>query len=78
MPLPKGTRFRVVKKGGKKIRLAFKQGTSKVIEAKNIGGGGKLTIKVVKKRHKKRVEEGRKDLKRLVVRKEKVILRKKK
>ncbi len=71
MPLPKGTRFRVVKKGGKKIRLAFKQGTDKVIEAKSIGGGGKLTIKAVNKRHRKRVEEGRRDLKRLIVRRKK-------
>lgn len=43
MPVPKGTRFRVVKKGGKKIRLAFKG--NKVIEAKRIGGGHKIVLR---------------------------------
>jgi hypothetical protein len=32
MPVPKGTKFRVVTKGGKKIRLAIHKG--KVIERK--------------------------------------------
>ena len=36
MPLPKGTRFRVVTRGGKKIRLAFKKGANKVIEHKTL------------------------------------------
>ena len=40
MPLPKGTRVRVkTTKTGKKIRLAFKKGTNKVIEAKNLKTG---------------------------------------
>jgi hypothetical protein len=39
MPLPKGTRFRVkTTKTGKKIRLAFKKGTSQVIEVKKLNG----------------------------------------
>lgn len=37
MPLPKGTRFRVkTTKSGKKVRLAFKKGTNKVIETKRL------------------------------------------
>ncbi len=37
MPLGKGVRYRVVTKGGKKIRLAFRGKT--VIEAKNLKTG---------------------------------------
>ena len=39
MPLPKGTRYRVVRRGGKKIRLAYRKGTNTVIEAKNLNTG---------------------------------------
>jgi hypothetical protein len=38
MPLPEGTRYRWIVRGGKKIRLAFKGGTNKVIEVKKKGG----------------------------------------
>ena len=42
MPLPKGTRYRWrTTKSGKKIRLAFKKGTNKVIEVKKKGGKAK-------------------------------------
>ncbi len=34
MPLGKGVRFRVVKRGGKKVRLAFRG--NKVVEAKKL------------------------------------------
>lgn len=59
MPLPEGTRFRVTKKGGKKIRLAFKAGTNQVIEAKNLKTGDTHTPKefikdAMKKRANKR------------------------
>lgn len=38
MPLPKGTRFRVKTfPSGKRVRLAFKKGTNKVIETKSLG-----------------------------------------
>ncbi len=40
MPLPKGTRFRVTTTSkGTKVRLAFKQGTNKVIETKRLSSG---------------------------------------
>ena len=46
MPLPEGTRYRWVKRGGKKIRLAFKAGTNKVIEVKKKDGKAhKVTLK---------------------------------
>jgi len=46
MPLPKGTRFRVkTTKTGKKIRLAFKRGTNKVIEAKSLNSKIKSSLK---------------------------------
>jgi hypothetical protein len=41
MPLGKGVKYRVTIKGGKKIRLAFKNG--KVIEAKNLKSGATHT-----------------------------------
>lgn len=50
MPLPKGTRYRVTRKGGKKIRLAFKQGTNKVLEAKELPKKRKRPAKPKKKR----------------------------
>lgn len=43
MPLPKGTRFRVTRRGGKKVRLAFKRGTNTVIEAKSLASGATHT-----------------------------------
>ena len=39
MPLPEGTRYRVTRRGGEKIRLAFAKGTNRVIEAKNLRTG---------------------------------------
>lgn len=45
MPLPKGTRFRVTTRGGKKVRLAFRKGTNTVIEAKNLKTGATHTPK---------------------------------
>jgi len=39
MPVPRGTKFRVIKRGGKLIRLAIYRG--KVIEAKVLGKGKK-------------------------------------
>jgi hypothetical protein len=43
MPLPEGTRYRWKRtKSGKKIRLAFKKGTNKVIETKKKGGEAKM------------------------------------
>lgn len=42
MPLGKGVRYRVVERGGKKIRLAFK-GKGKVVEAKNLKTGATHT-----------------------------------
>ena len=56
MPLPKGTRYRVVTtKSGKKVRLAWSDGD--VIEAKNLKSGEKHTpseFKRDRKRAKKR------------------------
>ena len=43
MPLPKGTRFRVTRRGGVKIRLAFRKGTNEVIEAKSLTSGATHT-----------------------------------
>lgn len=43
MPLPEGTRFRVTRRGGKKIRLAFRKGSNEVIEAKNLDTGATHT-----------------------------------
>ncbi len=42
-PLPKGTRYRWVRRGGKKIRLAFARGTNEVIETKSERGLARLT-----------------------------------
>ena len=42
MPVPKGARYRVVKRGGQKIRLAF-VGKGKVVEAKNLKTGATHT-----------------------------------
>ena len=36
MPLPEGTRYRVKHKSKGNVRLAFKKGTNKVIEAKKM------------------------------------------
>ena len=55
MPLGKGIRYRVVKRGKKKIRLAFKGKT--VIEATNLDTGKTHTsaeFKADKKRKKKK------------------------
>ena len=41
MPVPKGVKYRMVTRGGKKIRLAFKG--SKVVEAKNMKTGATHT-----------------------------------
>mgnify|MGYP001619269868 FL=1 len=41
MPIP-GARYRVVTRGGKKVRLAFK-GKGKVVEAKNLETGATHT-----------------------------------
>jgi hypothetical protein len=41
MPVPKGVRYRVVKRGKNKIRLAFKG--KKVVEAKNLKTGATHT-----------------------------------
>ncbi len=38
MPLPKGTRYRVKQTLKGPVRLAFKKGTNKVIEAKKLKG----------------------------------------
>ena len=54
MPLPKGTRFRVARRGGKKIRLAFRKGTNTVIEAKNLSTGATHTPKEFAEDRKKR------------------------
>ena len=43
MPLPAGTRYRVVRRGGEKVRLAFVGGTNRVIEAKNLRSGATHT-----------------------------------
>jgi len=43
MPLPEGTRFRVTRRGGEKVRLAFRKGTNEVIEAKNLRTGATHT-----------------------------------
>ena len=57
MPLGKSVRYRVVRRGKKKIRLAFK-GKGTVIEAKNLSTGATHTPsefrKDRKKRHKRR------------------------
>lgn len=42
MPLGPGIRYRVVTRGGKKIRLAFR-GASTVVEAKNLKTGATHT-----------------------------------
>lgn len=41
MPLPRGTRYRTVTRGGKKVRLAFRG--NQVIEAKNLETGATHT-----------------------------------
>lgn len=51
MPIP-GARYRVVNKGGKKIRLAFVNG--KVVEAKNLKTGDTHTPKEFAKDRKKK------------------------
>lgn len=47
MPLPKGTRYRVTRRGGKRIRLAFAPGAPRKgatpIEAKNLETGATHT-----------------------------------
>ena len=54
MPLPKGTRYRVVRRGGKKIRLAYRKGTNTVIESKNLDTGATHTPKEFAMDRKKR------------------------
>ena len=53
MPLGKGIRYRVVRRGKKKIRLAFK-GKGAVLEAKNLSMGATHTPSEVRKDRKKR------------------------
>ncbi len=53
MPLPSGTRYRVVRRGGKKIRLAFRKGTNTVIETKVLNGTH-VSKKVTPKKRKRR------------------------
>ena len=57
MPLGKGIRYRVVTRGGKKIRLAFRGNT--VIEAKNLKTG-KVHTPAEFKRDRKRKKSKRK------------------
>ena len=58
MPLGKGVRYRIVKKGGKKIRLAFRGKT--VIEAKNLDSGATHTpAEFAKDKRKKRAKRRR-------------------
>lgn len=57
MPLPKGTRYRFkTLKSGKKVRLAFAPGSSKVLEVvrfkKERDPSGKLKKKVLKHSYK--------------------------
>lgn len=52
MPLGKGVRYRVTTRGGKKVRLAFKNG--KVVEAKNLKTGKTHTQEEFKKDRKRR------------------------
>jgi len=54
MPLPSGTRYRVVKRGGKKIRLAYRKGSNTVIETKVLGEGHVAHKVSAKKRRKRR------------------------
>lgn len=56
MPLGKGVRYRVITRGGKKIRLAFKG--NKVIEAKNLKTGKVHTRKEFAKGRRKKVKRG--------------------
>jgi len=42
MPIPGGARYRVTRRGGKKVRLAF-QG-NRVVEAKNLESGATHTV----------------------------------
>ena len=58
MPLPEGTRFRVTRRDGKKIRLAFRGNT--VIEAKNLETGAihsRSEFAADKKRRRLRMRE---------------------
>ena len=53
MPLGKGVRYRVVRRGGKKIRLALR-GKKTVIEAKNLSTGATHTAAEFRQDRKKR------------------------
>ena len=53
MPL-KNVRYRVVRRGKKKIRLAFRKGSNTVIEAKNLSTGATHTPSEFRKDRKKR------------------------
>jgi len=53
MPLSKGTRYRVVTRGKKKIRLAYRKGTNTVIETKVLGGGP-AAHRTARKRNRRR------------------------
>ena len=58
MPLGPGVRYRVVMKGGKKIRLAFR-GKETVVEAKNLETGSTHTSReFAKERRRKRAMDG--------------------
>ena len=53
MPLPKGTKYRFKKyPSGKTVRLAFKPGSSKVIEAKSFVKKGEVLKEKKKARRK--------------------------
>ena len=52
MPLGKGVRYRVVKRGGKKVRLAFRG--NNVIEAKNLETGATHTQEEFKEDQRRR------------------------
>ena len=68
MPVPKGTRFRVVTRGGKKIRLAFAPGTNEVIETKVIGKKNKKTKGFTRKIDTKMKSFGDIDLEKKIIR----------
>lgn len=60
MPLPAGTRYRVhTTPSGKKIRLAFRRGSSEVLEAKNLETGATHTMREM---HEDRTKRKRRPL----------------
>lgn len=58
MPLT-GVRYRVVTRGGKKIRLAFR-GKGKVVEAKNLESGATHTPEEFERERKGKIRGARK------------------